>query len=171
MPDEEALLVVVGVDEPARDPVRSVASDFTGVRVKHVDPVDLDLELLGVRSLPLGLEDVDVGFAEDDEEIPLAGVLEVVCHVEIGVHARLEDRDTAESLELRGVRLVVEGTRDENVETPVGRLVGRGHQVRSRYRAEFRPDEDRRALLGPAFLGPFHVSTFSADELARPRRD
>ena len=31
MPDEEALLVVVGVDEPARDPVRPVASDRLAV--------------------------------------------------------------------------------------------------------------------------------------------
>ena len=32
VPDEEALFVVVGVDEPARDPVCAVASDFAGVR-------------------------------------------------------------------------------------------------------------------------------------------
>ena len=31
-PDEEALFVVVGVDEPASDPVCAVASDFAGVR-------------------------------------------------------------------------------------------------------------------------------------------
>ena len=84
--DEEALFVVVGIDEPAGDAVGVVAADFTGVGVEHVDAVDLDLDLTVFR-----VEDVDVGFAEDDEEVAFAGVFEVVGHVEVGVHARLED--------------------------------------------------------------------------------
>ena len=43
MADKEALLVVVGVDEPAGYTIRPVASDFTGIWVEYVDPVDSDL--------------------------------------------------------------------------------------------------------------------------------
>ena len=39
--DEEALLVVVGVDEPAGDAVGAVAADLAGVGVEDVDAVDL----------------------------------------------------------------------------------------------------------------------------------
>ena len=42
--DEEALLVVVGVDEPAGDAVGAVAADFAGVGMEYVDAVDLDLD-------------------------------------------------------------------------------------------------------------------------------
>ena len=38
---EEALFVVVGIDEPAGDAVSVVAADFTGVGVEHVDAVTL----------------------------------------------------------------------------------------------------------------------------------
>ena len=41
--DEEALFVVVGVDEPAGDAFGAVAADFAGGWVEDVDAVDLDL--------------------------------------------------------------------------------------------------------------------------------
>ena len=66
MAHEEAFLVVVGIDEPAGDAVGVVASDFAGVGVENVHTVDLDLDLA-----LLSVEDVDVGFAEDDEEVGL----------------------------------------------------------------------------------------------------
>ena len=40
------------------------------------------------------------GLAEDDEEVALAGVLEVFGHVQVGVHTGLEHRDAAEIGEL-----------------------------------------------------------------------
>jgi hypothetical protein len=43
VPDEEAFLVVVRVDEPAGDAVGTVAADFAGLRVKNIDAVDSDL--------------------------------------------------------------------------------------------------------------------------------
>ena len=88
MADEEAFFVVVGVDEPAGDAFGTVAADFAGVGVEHIHAVDLDAYLS-----VFGFENVDVRFAEDDEEVALAGVLEVVGHVQVGVHARLEHRD------------------------------------------------------------------------------
>ena len=42
MTDEEALFVVVRVDEPAGDAIGAVAAHFAGVGVEHVDAVDLD---------------------------------------------------------------------------------------------------------------------------------
>ena len=49
--DEEALLVVIGVDEPAGDAFGAVAADFAGVGMEDVHAVDLDLNLavFGVR--------------------------------------------------------------------------------------------------------------------------
>ncbi len=44
--DEEALLVVVGVNEPAGDAVGAVAADLAGVGVEDVDAVDLNLDLV-----------------------------------------------------------------------------------------------------------------------------
>ena len=43
MTDEEALFVVVGVDESAGDAVGSVADDFAGLGFEDIDAVDSDL--------------------------------------------------------------------------------------------------------------------------------
>ena len=72
MADEEALLVVVGVDEPAGDAVGAVAADYAGVGVEHVDAVDLDLDLARLGVVVLDRDDLDVGLAEDDEQVALA---------------------------------------------------------------------------------------------------
>ena len=77
-------------------------------------------------------QDRDVRLAEDDEQVALAGVLQVVGHVQVGVHARLEHRDAAELVELRGVRLVVEGAGDQHVEPGVAGLARRRDQVGAR---------------------------------------
>lgn len=69
MADEEGFFVVVGVDKPAGDPVGAVGADFAGVGVEDVYAVDLDL-VLAIR-----FEDVDIRFAEDNEEVAFAGVL------------------------------------------------------------------------------------------------
>ena len=65
MADEEALLVVVGVDEPVGDSIGAVAADLARVGVKHVHTVNLDLDLPG-----RGIEDVDIRFAKDDKGCP-----------------------------------------------------------------------------------------------------
>jgi hypothetical protein len=99
----------------------------------------------------LGGQDVDVRLAEDHEEVALAaGVLQVVGHVQVGVHARLEDGDAAELVELGGVGVVVEGAGDEHVEAGVGGLAGGGDQVGAGDGAELGADEDAGAALGAA---------------------
>ena len=164
-------LVVVGVDEPASDALGAVAPDLARVRVEDVDAVDLDLELLGSFPVAPDREDVDVGLPEDDEEIPLAGVLEVVGHVQIGVHPGFQDGHASEPLELRCMRLVVERARDEDVEAPVGRLSGGGDEVGSCDGAEFRADEDGCPLLGCLIAAAFDVAALRAHEVPGPGAD
>ena len=89
------------------------------VGVEDVHAVDLHLDPRDLPVVPADREDVDVRLAEDDEQVALAGVLQVVGHVEVGVHARLEDRDAAERFELRRVGVVVEGAGDQDVEAGV----------------------------------------------------
>ena len=67
--------------------------------------------------------------------------------MEIGVHARLEHRYFAQSFELGGVGLVVEGAGDEHVEIAVSGLAGGIDQVGAGHRAEFGSDEDSRPAL------------------------
>lgn len=92
--DEEGFHVVVGVDEPAGDAFGSVAADFAGVGVENVYSVDFDLYLV-----VSGIDDVDIGFAEDDEEVAFASVLEVTGHVQVSVHEGFENRYPAEFVE------------------------------------------------------------------------
>lgn len=117
MADEEAFLVVVGVDEPAGDAVDTVAADFAGAGGEHVHALDLDSHLA-----VLNIDNVNVRFAEDHEQGALASVLEVIGHVQVGVHAYLEDRDAAEFLEFAGVGVVVEGAGDQHVAANVAGL-------------------------------------------------
>ena len=118
-----------------------------------------------------GWQDVDVRLAEDDEEIALAGVLQVVGHVQVGVHARLEHGDAAQLAELRGVRLVVEGAGDQHVEVGIARLARGRNQIGARDGAELRADEDGGAFLVARFRVAFDVAPFGADEIARPGRE
>ena len=147
--DEEALFVVVRVDEPAGDAVGAVAAHLARRRVEHVDAFHAS----PAACPSLRVEQLDVGLAEDDEEVALAGGLQVVGHVQVGVHARLEHRDAAELAELARVRLVVERAGDQDVEAGVAGLARGRDEVRPLDRAELRADEDRGALLGLALAG------------------
>ena len=142
MADEEALLVVVGVDEPGGDALGVAGADVAGVGVEHVDAVDLERD--GVVAL---VEDVDVGLAEHDEQVALAGVLQLVGHVQVGVHLGLEDRQRPELGQLRGVGVEVEGAGDQHVEAGVGGLARGGGEIDARERAELGADQDAGAAL------------------------
>ena len=164
MTDEEAFFVVVGVDEPAGDAFGAVAADFTGVGVENVHAVDLDLNLAA-----FGFKDVDVRLAENDEQVALAGVLEVVGHVQVSIHARFEYRDAAKFVELGGMSVVVEGAGDEHVETGVASLAGGSDQVGTGNGAEFRADEDGSAFLGAGFLATFQDSALRRRPVRRAK--
>ena len=68
---EEALAVVVRVDEPAGECIRVVGADLSRRRVVDVDASDLNLDLVLRGSL-----DLEVGLAEDREEVARARLLE-----------------------------------------------------------------------------------------------
>ena len=95
MSHKDNLFVVVGVDEPARNAVGVVAAHLTAEGIEHVHPIYLDLDLL-----ILGVKNVDVRLLKDDEEVALAGVGEVLGHVQVGIHAGLEHIDTSQLLKL-----------------------------------------------------------------------
>jgi hypothetical protein len=122
--------------------------------------------LRGVGAVGQGL-DVDVGFTEDHEEVAFAGVLQVAGHVEVGVHAGLEDGDAAEFGELGRVGVVVEGAGDEDVESGVTGFAGGGDKIGAGDGAEFGADQDGGAF----FLSGFDVAAFGADQISRPWRD
>ena len=111
--DEEALAVVVGVDEPAGDVVGGAAADLPGRRVVHVHAPDLD------DDLPvLLLRDLHVRLAEDHEQVARAGLLEqLVAHRQVGVHPGGQHGQLAVALRLFGdVRVEGEAADDEQVE-------------------------------------------------------
>ncbi len=145
---EEALTVVVAIDEPAGDVVGLVAADFAGGGVEHINAIDLHLDLIGLSIGTSGIEDVDVGFAEDHKQIALAAVCEILLHVQIGVHAGLENGDRAELVELGGLGLVVEGAADQHVEAGIGAFAGCFHQIDAADGAELRADEDAGCFEG-----------------------
>ena len=143
MTHEKALLVVVGVDEPAGHAVGAVAANFARVGMKNVHAIHLH------AYLPVFLrQNRNVRLAEHDEEVALAGVLEVVGHVQIGVHTRLEDGHSAEVAELRGMRFVVEGAGDQHVETSLAGFARGGREVGPLHRAKLRADENGGAFFG-----------------------
>ena len=95
MANEEALLVVVGVDEPAGDSIRIVTSNLALRGVEDIDALDFDRDLIVGRVV-----DPDVGLAEDNEEIPRVRLLEIGRHVEVGIHAGLQNSHPAELIEI-----------------------------------------------------------------------
>ena len=85
--------------------------------MEDIHAVDLDLDL------PVfGIQDVDIRLAEDHEQVALAGVLQIVGHVQVGVHARLEHRDRAQLAEFGRAGIVVEGAGDQHIEAGIARL-------------------------------------------------
>ena len=127
----------------------AVAADFAGRGVVDVEAVDLDRE----RPSP-AVEDVDVGLAEDGEQVAFAGLLEqLVGHREVGVHPGGQDGQLAEAHRLAG-RLVGEGiegeaAHDEDVEVAAGLQGGLADEVRPDGPV-LRPDGGDRRLGGGA---------------------
>ena len=118
-------------------------TDFAGLRFEDVHAFHLHAEL----AVLLGRM-VDVRLAEDDEQVAFAGVLQVLGHVQVGIHAGLEHGDAAQLVELGGVRLVVEGAGDQHIEAGIARLARGGDEVGALHGAELGADEDGGALLG-----------------------
>ena len=69
--------------------------------------------------MTLCVQYVNIGLAEDDEQITLACALQVFCHMEIGVHSCLENRHMTQLLELAGWCIIVESARYEHVKVGI----------------------------------------------------
>ena len=108
---------MVGIHEPAGGAVRSVAAHLAGIRVEGINAVDTHLDAIVVI-----LQNVHVGFAENDEQGALAGVPEVVRHVQVGIHARLQHRHAAEPVKLACMRVIAESAGNQHIKTCLGRL-------------------------------------------------
>ena len=104
------------------------------------------------------------GSPKTTNRLPAAGGLEILGHVQVGVHPRLQHRHPAELVELGGMGIVVEGAGDQDVEAGVSRLTGGGDEIGARHRAELRADEDAGATLAVSL----HEPPLGADEVARP---
>jgi hypothetical protein len=71
--DEEALFVVVGIDEPAGDFVGIARADFTRLGMEDIDAVNFYLD----SAIVCG-SDVNVWLTKDDEQVARLGVFERV---------------------------------------------------------------------------------------------
>ena len=100
MAEEEAFLVVVGIDEPAGDAVGAVGAHLAALRMEDINAVDAHLQQVATRAFS-DRQDVDVRLAEDHEQITLTGVRQLGGHVQVGVHACLQNRHPAELGEVR----------------------------------------------------------------------
>lgn len=147
--------------------------------MRDVDAADFHLDhltALGGASFRTGGrlirgEYFDVRFPEDDEEVVAAGVGNVVGHVEIRVHARLEDGNAAELVELRGLCVVVEGAGNEDIEARVAGFPGGDDKVGTAHGAELRANEDVRSALRPLTVVAgltLDVVALRGNELAGP---
>ncbi len=67
---EETLLVVIGIDKPSGNIAGVIATDFASVGMKHINAIDLNLDLAVIR-----IENINIGFSKNDKQISLARVL------------------------------------------------------------------------------------------------
>ena len=122
--NEETFFVVIGVDRPAGDPLRAIAAQLARVGMEDVHAVHFHAQ----AAVGIG-QDRDIRFAEDHEQVAVSGVLEVAGHVQVGIHEGLQNGDSAEFAEFRGVRFVVKRAGDQRVEAGVARLAGGCHPI------------------------------------------
>lgn len=81
--DEETLFVVIGIDEPAGDLIRSVAADFSGGGVVDIETFDFNL-IFDV----FALVELNIRLSEGNEQVAGTGLFEqIFIHWNIVVHA------------------------------------------------------------------------------------
>ena len=158
MADEEAFLVVVGVDEPGGDVLFAAGADFAGFGVEDVNAENLDDDLAVVIELPH-----DIGFTKDDEQVPCTGVFQLLRHMKVGVHLGFQDRQGAKFCQFRCVRIEIKTASNERIETGVERFTGCRRQIGSGDSSEFGTDENASAF----FCFALHVAAFGGNVSCR----
>ena len=159
---EEALLVIISINEPAGYSLSAVAAYLACIWMEDVNAVYLDLNLSA-----FSVQNIYIRFTKDYEQVSLAGVLKVIGHVQVCIHARLEYRDASEFVKFRRVSVVVKSAGNQYIETCIAGLAGGGHQIGAGDCAEFGADEDSGAL----FAARFFITSFGADQIAWPRSE
>ncbi len=71
--DEETLFVVIGIDEPAGDLIRSVAADFSGGGVVDIETFDFNL-IFDV----FALVELNIRLSEGNEQVAGTGLFEQI---------------------------------------------------------------------------------------------
>jgi hypothetical protein len=139
---KEALHVLVSIDEPTCNAVGSVTDHFAGLWFEDIYSVDSYSNL----SVRVG-DQVDIWLSKDNEEISLAGVLEILCHMQIGIHPGYENGHVPERVELGGVGFIVECTGDQDIETCISRFACSRNEVCAEDGSKLWANEDCRTLL------------------------
>src|SRR5262249_49510532 len=134
---KKALFVVVAVHQPARNSFGSVAANRARRGVKHIDTDDLHLNLTVLR-----LQDLYVWFTENDEQVSFARVLQFVGHVQIGIHACLQNWYLPQFVEIRRVSVIVKRAGDKHIEARIARFPSGSNEVWTRNRTELRTNEN-----------------------------
>jgi hypothetical protein len=129
--------------------------------VENIDSLDPDADLIVINWI-----DLDVWFAEHDEQIAAGRGLQRVRHMQIGVHSGLQDWNTTKAIEFSRMRIEIEGAGDDDIEVDLTSLLCGGNEIGTRDYTEFGTNEDRCT----AFLIPLHIAAFAADQFARPWR-
>ena len=156
--DEEALLVVVGVDEPAGDAVGPSLRISPVLGWNTSTPLTLTWICRPWRRCPGPRRISMSGSPKITNRLPLPVFFRSPAMLQVGVHARLEDGDAAELAELGGVRLVTERTGDQHIVVGVGGFAGGGDQIGAGDGAELGADEDARAAFGAGVRVTFDVA-------------
>ena len=100
--DEEALLVVIGVDEPCGDVALATGANLAGLGVEYVNSQNFDHDVSLIIEIPC-----DIGFAENDEQVACTGVFQFLRHMQVGVHLGLQDRQRTKLDEFRRMSLEI----------------------------------------------------------------
>ncbi len=97
-----------------------------------------------------GGQNINIWFAEDDEQVGRFRRLEGVGHVQVGIHPGFEDGNATQLFKLGGVGIVVEGAGDDNIKPGIARFTRGRNQIRPRHGTKLRADKDARPLA------PYH---------------
>ena len=141
--DEEALLVVVGVDEPGGDALGVVGADVAGVGIEDVDAVDLHADRPSLAcSMSMS------GSPKTTKRLPLPVFFSssAMCRSGFIRAFRIGSGPSLASSEAWASKLKAQAI-STSKRASVGLARG-GDEVGARDRAEFRADEDRGAALG-----------------------
>ena len=91
--------------------------------------------------------------------------------MQIGVHARFENRNAAKLIKFRRVSVVVKPAGDQYIEVCIAGLARGGNKIGARDCSEFRSDGNRGEFLRAELGVRFAIAALSANKIAGPRSE